>query len=426
MGECEPTFNEVINDHDFRVLLRDFLHGAMTWDSFLEHPLPLNMSPLATWATLGSIGRCMGVHLFQTLKSEMLWYRRTHELETVVDGIVQCVSQESPLANALQKHTDQEFITNLRLIEACAASQLVGLTCNHENLDNVFQTKNAPQQPVERVIANMMAIDVDLNDYIDRPLSSSLIQEMKENLLDGLDDNARIRLSEGIDDKLQSERERESIDHQLDLVISYVTNDDDEDLAVLRGNLLADSIRNYQPFGMVSTQIASLASRLFYLQNDLPVLSLLPISSVKLQWLNGKISTDRTMCSPEEYESTRRRSPNDLTVHQMLSAQCITLALEDLISTIGPSDVDDRAAHELLDRDPQFNHRQRSILARALRSPHAEFRIRYHQRKHNISYATARRDLVELETAGYLRIEQRGKTFVFLSGERVDELFQNL
>lgn len=426
MNECEPTLNEAIHNQNFRILLRDFLHTAMTWDAFLEHPLPLNMSPLATWTTLGSIGQCMGVHLFPTVKSEMLWYRRTNELETIVDDIERNASESSPLSKALKEHTDQDFITNLRLTEACAASQLADLAYDRNELDTHLRTNTEPKQPAGKLIANMVKIDANLWDYIDQPLSNALLQEMKGHLLRNLDSDDQAHLPGDGENRLRDEQEGESISRQLDLVISYATNDDEEDFVILRGNLLADAIRNYQPFGMASTQIASLASRLFYLQHGLPGLSLLPISAAKLQWLNGEMPSNCMLCSPDEYESTRRRSPNDLTVHQMLSAQCINRALDDLTSTVDPSNVDDQAAHELLDRDPQLNHRQRSILTRALRLPHAEFRIRYHQKKHNISYATARRDLVELKTAGYLRIEQRGKTFVFLAGERTNELFQNL
>ncbi|MHB1016641.1 MAG: hypothetical protein ACYC2X_01940 [Coriobacteriia bacterium] len=52
----------------------------------------------------------------------------------------------------------------------------------------------------------------------------------------------------------------------------------------------------------------------------------------------------------------------------------------------------------------------------------AEFRVRYHQSNHNIHYATARRDLVELHEKNYLRMELQGKTQVFTRGPRLEEL----
>lgn len=82
----------------------------------------------------------------------------------------------------------------------------------------------------------------------------------------------------------------------------------------------------------------------------------------------------------------------------------------------------DQAIKEQLSLDSRFNHRQRSIVARALRTPQAEFRIQFHKDKHGISYVTARRDLVELVEFGYLHIEQRGRSFVFVGDKNIQEL----
>ena len=78
--------------------------------------------------------------------------------------------------------------------------------------------------------------------------------------------------------------------------------------------------------------------------------------------------------------------------------------------------------HRILRRDPELNQRQRSILSKALRDPHATFRIGYHRTNHNIAYATARRDLVELEQRGYLISQMRGKAWVFAPSESLAEM----
>jgi hypothetical protein len=53
------------------------------------------------------------------------------------------------------------------------------------------------------------------------------------------------------------------------------------------------------------------------------------------------------------------------------------------------------------------------VLARARRDEDAEFHTRRHQTTHNIHYATARCDLMELHEKGYLNMELRGKAYVF-------------
>ena len=66
-----------------------------------------------------------------------------------------------------------------------------------------------------------------------------------------------------------------------------------------------------------------------------------------------------------------------------------------------------------LQNDPSLNHRQRSILSRAIQHPDADFSIGYHRINHNIAYATARADLLALVDKGYLVQQQRQKAFVF-------------
>lgn len=49
-----------------------------------------------------------------------------------------------------------------------------------------------------------------------------------------------------------------------------------------------------------------------------------------------------------------------------------------------------------------LNHRQMALLGHALRSPRAEYTFGSHQRSHNVAYATARSDLLELAELGFL------------------------
>lgn len=75
-----------------------------------------------------------------------------------------------------------------------------------------------------------------------------------------------------------------------------------------------------------------------------------------------------------------------------------------------------KAAHE----EPYFKGYAGS--RGALRHPGATFTIKYHQTNNAIAYATARRDLVELEQKGYLSFEVDGRTMVFKAVSTLDSL----
>lgn len=427
MDERTPTLTEIIHDRSFRALLRLSLREAMTWDTFLQHPLPPNMSPLSVWDMLGSIGSCIGVHLFPDEEQNLLWYRRTHELSDLVEEISRRSSKDSPLYEALLDHADRTFSFELRLTEAVAASRLTGIPVDRDHLEMHVRLGTPPEQPAERIVANAVAIDADLPSLAGEPFSESLLFELHRRLIEGIEAEDIRSLSTRYGDRPVDEDAWALVRQQLQRIVSYAEREDDdgEDLSVLRGNLVADALRYHRPFGIASTHVASLASKLFYLKNNLPVLAIAPISEAKRRWTEGTLD-EFTLCGPAEYESTRRRSCCDLTVHHTLSAECIALELDKIESRISGIAHRDRAARSMLSTDPRFNHRQRSILARALRTPLAEFHIRYHQEKNRISYATARRDLVELADAGYLRAEQRGKAFVFVADSRIEDLSRNL
>ena len=62
----------------------------------------------------------------------------------------------------------------------------------------------------------------------------------------------------------------------------------------------------------------------------------------------------------------------------------------------------------------EVNHRQRSVLATALRDANADFLIAGHQRKQSVTYQTARTDLLGLAELGLLAMRRDGKSYRFL------------
>lgn len=64
-------------------------------------------------------------------------------------------------------------------------------------------------------------------------------------------------------------------------------------------------------------------------------------------------------------------------------------------------------------RDKQLNHRQTALLAHALKRPQEPFTIESHQRSHQVAYATARADLLELASMGLLEERMSGRKKVF-------------
>jgi Fic family protein len=62
-----------------------------------------------------------------------------------------------------------------------------------------------------------------------------------------------------------------------------------------------------------------------------------------------------------------------------------------------------------------LNHRQLALVNHAIRNPRFNYTIESHRRSHNISYQTARTDLLALAELGLLDRSKAGKAFVFLA-----------
>jgi Fic family protein len=103
----------------------------------------------------------------------------------------------------------------------------------------------------------------------------------------------------------------------------------------------------------------------------------------------------------------------DYTPDALTYLQLTVSALDEMLNAIETGRERDAQVLSVLEHDPEINYRQRAVIARALAHPDRAFRIKEHQTTHNVVYATARADLLDLVERGYLLQEMQGRAFVF-------------
>lgn len=413
-SNSDVSFFEVVNNSDFRTLLRLSHKKALTWDSFLTYPLPQGISPLDCWEAIMGLGRCLGVDVLEDADDHLLWYRRTHELESMIDRLAVESSPNGSLIRSVQDYLGLAYTDSLRHREAAATLGRAGLVDDTRAFAQSMEGVSDPQGTLEKIARNYFIIDCDMEHYRTSNIDHALVEELYARLTEGVDSPLVVWPEQ--QEVLSYEKRKAYLTKLLEYASSAL---DDEDSVVLRGMFLGYEMMRYRVFGTLTSSVASLVTRLFYLQNDLPVLALAPYAEMKLAWQRGQGVAPVEHISARDIEATFRRSPGNITLPQTVSAACMMKAVEDIASDVERITRSDNAARSALLADTRFNHRQRSILARALRIPNAEFSARYHESKNSISYATARRDLVELEEAGYLVREPRGKGAVFVAGPQL-------
>jgi Fic family protein len=159
--------------------------------------------------------------------------------------------------------------------------------------------------------------------------------------------------------------------------------------------------------------MASLVWKLYCLKQGYPVLGYLPVCRAILNWENGDITPPHVLSPSLPKQWVDEHGREDYTANVTVSLQLVHLELEGLRERVALRKDRDGEVLKSLEGDSTLNHRQRSILSRALRHPEAEFTIRYHRTNHGVVYATARADLLELVDKGYLTCEQAKRAFVF-------------
>jgi len=107
-------------------------------------------------------------------------------------------------------------------------------------------------------------------------------------------------------------------------------------------------------------------------------------------------------------------------LHQLAT---IRRAIEALYEYLARKTHEQRDAERLLSGSSalrgRLNHRQISVLTHALKNPDETYRVGTHQKIHGVVYQTARADLLDLESLGFLEKIKQGQAFVYYAPEDI-------
>ncbi|MDR4508386.1 MAG: Fic family protein [Candidatus Brocadiaceae bacterium] len=105
---------------------------------------------------------------------------------------------------------------------------------------------------------------------------------------------------------------------------------------------------------------------------------------------------------------------NDLTYFILYHLKIVTRAIEALHDYIAWKTKTIHQAELLLRKSSiDLNYRQIALLSHSLRNQDFIYTVRSHKNSHKIAYETARSDLFDLVTKGFMEKQKRGKTYEF-------------
>ena len=144
-------------------------------------------------------------------------------------------------------------------------------------------------------------------------------------------------------------------------------------------------------------------------------------------WLTEYLSVSAILRdAPAQYNRAfllTETDSNDLTYFVAYQLEVIERAVRSLREYLERKRTEVRELESYVRGDLTLNHRQRDVLSRALRDPLSSFYIAGHQRRHGVTYASARSDLLALEELGLLYRTRDGRVLRFVPvSNLVDQL----
>ena len=419
------------DEHGIGHALRRSQESYLSWSQFQEMPTPPALTVRESWELLQTINHATGVDLpLSGLSDERYWYHPTREMVEHLAIIRASCVPGSRLFNTLADSRNAEVTVEYQVDEVVSAAALDGIKISDKARSSVPHMVRAPRGGVERLLYNELAVVRDLPHLVQSPFTPDLFLALRDRLLTNVDErtlasiDARSGLLPRAYDRAPSDamaaRQREQIAQFLNEQVAHRTID-----PAVTALLLPEIFRAHTPLPSLNDQVGRLLLRLFAIKAGIPVLGMFPISRAKLLWERGELHRE---IAPLREDSLDPHHDNgvDLTGVLTILLKLSMEALGTMSTALGRIAARDEELRTLVQYDHDLNHRQRSILGRALRNPEAEFRIAYHKQTHNVVYATARADLLELVERGYLLQESRGRTFVFTPRPNLHEYIENV
>lgn len=339
-----------------------------------------------------------------------------HHLDQDLAGVI----RSSEVANSAYR---DEYLLRSLIEESITSSQLEGASTTRKVAEAMLREARQPRTHGERMIFNNFLTMRAIQEFREEAFTPKRILELHQRVTEGTLENpagaGRLRISDDFyvfnnDDGtvLHEPPMHGELPERLERLCAFANaSESDRPFIhpVLRAILLHFMIGHDHPFADGNGRTAR---ALFYW-------SMLRSG----YWLTEFISISRILKqAPAQYGMAYLHTESDegdttyFLIHQL---QTIRKAVDELHAFLARRKKEQRDLERLIAPASEWgallNHRQRAILAHAVRHSGTTYRISEHQRIHGITNQTARTDLLGLVELGLLDQGRQGKAFVFIA-----------
>ena len=412
---------------------KEYLH----WDRLKYKELPEQVENHEEWWYLIKFRRSNGYRKLPFCSKDgsqfVYWIPdRLQQLLHVVDQ--QASGRVQIAAEVTNPATRDRYLVSSLIEEAITSSQLEGASTTNKVAKEMLRDRRRPKDKSERMIFNNYRAMSFIREVVDQPLSKNLLLELHRVVTDGtLDDSSavgRFRTSKeevAIYDErdntlLHEPPHADELERRIGTLIDFANSSEKhvEFLhPVIRSILLHFMIGYDHPFVDGNGRTAR---ALFYwsmAKHGYWVMEHISISTILKK---GPAKYARSFLFTES-------DGNDTTYFLDFNLSVIIRAIKGLQQYLARKANEIKQVEQMLGSSfftKNLNYRQLAIISYALRHPNGTFSIEGHRASHNISYPTARSDLLELVNYELLDKRKIGNAFIFTPVEEMQEKLSQL
>src|SRR3989344_5048263 len=359
-------------------------------------------------------------HPFQYALPDLV-YKFLHQVDRDVGGRIQAAEQ---ITNPQTRDT---YLIGSLIEEAITSSQLEGASTTRKVAKEMLREGRKPRDRSEQMIFNNYRAMRFIREVVSEELTPSIVLELHrilaENTLDDPRAVGRLRRAEEnihvVDARdgevLHTPPDAAELKARLDRVCRFANEAESEPFVhpVIRAILLHFMLGYDHPF---TDGNGRTARAIFYW-------------SMLRQgyWLTEYISISRILrAAPAEYARAylyTETDDNDVTYFIIHQLKVILRAIGDLQKYLAKKASEVHEVEGMIRKSPKLrallNYRQIALLNHALRHPGAIYRIQGHRQSHNVTYDTARNDLLELAKSRLLDQRKIGRAFTFIAPQNL-------
>ncbi|MDE0420493.1 MAG: Fic family protein [Gammaproteobacteria bacterium] len=342
-------------------------------------------------------------------------YRLLHEVDREASGRI-----EVARADVVNPDQRERYMMNSLIEEAIASSQLEGAVTTRRVAKEMLRSGRRPTDTSEQMIVNNYAGMEFLRANTREELSVPMLLELQRILTDGtLDDANAVGRFRNESDAVHVVDRRDGrvvhtpppadeLESRMKRLVEFANAHDEDPFIhpVVKAILLHFMIGYDHPFVDGNGRTAR---ALFYwsmARSGYWLVEFLSISTIIRR-------------SPAQYVRAyvySETDDNDVTYFLVYNLRVISRAIQALHVYLTRKARESRDLEETLrggNLAHLLNHRQVALLSHVLKYPDTTYTIESHRRSHNVTYETARTDLIGLTKLGFVNVAKRGRKLVY-------------